>query len=67
MSDNEENAYKNMSYLHTNEGATAAAVEMLTKACSSAGEGQKINLISQIIQQDFIMVLRDKIKAAASE
>lgn len=67
MSDNEENAYKNMSYLHTNEGATAAAIDMLTKACSSAGEGQKVNLISQILKQDYIVALRDKIKEAASE
>jgi len=66
MSDKQANAYTHIDALDTNEGATAAAVDMLTKACASSGEGQKIGLINGIIQHDYIVKLRDKIKEAAS-
>lgn len=68
MSDKQANAYTHQDCLRTNEGATAAAVDILTKAASSQEtNGSSVGLIRCAIKEDFIKELRDKIKAAASE
>lgn len=68
MSDGQKNAYTHQDSLRTNEGATAAAVDILTKAASSEDpKGSSVGLIRCAVQEDFIKELRDKIKAAASE
>lgn len=67
MSNSAPNAYNYSQSLDTNEGATAAVVDMLTKACSAGDETHKITLLSWASDGDNIKTLRDKIKESASE
>lgn len=63
----EKNSYDYQDCLNTNAGATAAAISIIEKACSSSSESGKVGVIRCIIAEDFIKDLRDKIKEAASE
>ena len=67
MSNDTENAYSHFQSLDTNEGATAAVVDMLTKACSAGDETQKPSLLTWAIDGDNLKMLRDKIKESAGE
>ena len=67
MSNDTANAYSYFNSLDTNEGATAAAVDMLTKACGAGDGTNKPSLLNWAIDGDNIKTLRDKIKESASE
>ena len=61
------NAYNYSNELTTNEGATAAVVDMLTKACCAGDGTNKVSLLVWACDQDNLKTLRDKIKESASE
>lgn len=65
MSNDTANAYSYFNSLETNEGATAAVVDMLTKACSAGDDTNKVNLLDWASDQDNLKNLRDKIKESA--
>lgn len=67
MSKTESNAYSNSGMLETNEGATAAAIDLLTHACAAGDETNKVNLLTWISDGDNLVTLRNKIKEAASD
>lgn len=67
MSNDTANAYSYFNSLDTNEGATAAAVDMLTKACSAGDSTNKPGLLNWAIDGDNLKTLRDKIKESAGE
>ena len=46
MAESTVNAYNYRNVLHTNEGATAAVVEILTSACSAGDETNKTALLN---------------------
>lgn len=66
MSEKTSNAYSSFGILERNNGATAAAVEMLTSACSAGDESSKLQILNWAIEGDNLKSLRDKIKEAAS-
>lgn len=61
------NAYNYSNELTKNEGATAAVVELLAKACSAGDGTNKVSLLGWACDQDNLKNLRDKIKESASE
>lgn len=67
MSQNTPNSYSYRDTLDTDSGATAAAVDILTKACSAGDESSKIGLLNWIIEGENFKNLRDKIKDAATD
>lgn len=67
MSNDTPNAYSYSQSLDTNEGATAAVVDMLTKACGAGDATNKPALLSWAIDGNNMKTLRDKIKESASE
>lgn len=67
MSDKTSNAYSSPDLLKYNSGATAAAVDMITKACGSGGDTGKVAILKWVSAGDNLKDLRDKIKAAAAE
>jgi hypothetical protein len=66
MSDNQSNAYSHYAKLSTDAGATAAAVDLLTKACGAGDETYKGNLLEWASTEDNLKKLRDKIKECAA-
>ena len=67
MSSNTANAYNYLGTLESNDGATAAAVDMLTKACTAGDTTSKTVVLKWAIDGDNLMKLRDKIKECASK
>ena len=67
MSNATPNAYNLPSVLTTNAGATAAAVDMITKACGASDDASKIEVLNWAVKGYNIIDLRNKIKAAAAE
>lgn len=65
MSDKTANVFSYMASLNTNAGATAAAVELLAKVCSSANGAT--TTLAWASKEDNLIKLRDAIKAAATE
>jgi hypothetical protein len=66
MSDETANAYVYSGHLQSNAGATAAAVDMITKACGSGGDTGKIAILRWVSEGNNLKELRDKIKEAAA-
>lgn len=66
MSEDKANAYSHYGTLNSNEGATAAAVDIITKACGAGDDTHKPGVLAWAIQGDNLKKLRDKIKEAAS-
>ena len=67
MSNDTLNAYNYSGALEQNDVATAAVVDILTKACSAGDDTNKINLLIWASEADNLKTLRDKIKESASE
>lgn len=63
----EANAFSHYNVLMTNKGATAAAVDMVTKACNAGDESSKLRTLNWAIEGDNLKKLRDKIRSCASE
>ena len=66
MSETTSTAYDYYSNLSSNEGATAAVVDMITKACTGAG-GNSLGVLKWAAHENNVNLLRDKIKASAKE
>lgn len=67
MSENTANAYSYFASLKTNAGATAAAIDIITKACAGGGERSKELILDWATHGKNLKDLRDKIKEAAAE
>ena len=67
MSNATPNAYNLPSVLTTNAGATAAAVDIITKACGAGDDTSKIQVLDWAAKGNNLIALRNKIKAAAGE
>ena len=67
MSDKTANAYSYNSYLTSNTGATAAAVDMITKACGAGDDTHKTHILEWAADGENLKKLRDSIKEAAAE
>ncbi|KFZ30170.1 hypothetical protein IDSA_11450 [Pseudidiomarina salinarum] len=67
MSDNPANVYSYCGALSDNNGATAAAIDILNHACAAAHDSRsKQSLLEWASRGDNLKNLRDKIKEAAS-
>jgi len=66
MSESKANAYSYCGRLNTNEGATAAAVDIITNACGAGDDTHKEGVLAWTIEEDNLKKLRDKIKESAS-
>ncbi|WP_345869459.1 hypothetical protein [Shewanella algae] len=66
MSESKANAYSHYGTLKSNEGATAAAVDIITSACGAGDDTHKIGILAWAIDEDNLKKLRDKIKESAS-
>ncbi|SDO15262.1 hypothetical protein [Vreelandella arcis] len=66
MSEGKANAYSHYGMLHLNEGATAAAVDIITSACGAGDDTHKAGILAWAIEEDNLKKLRDKIKESAS-
>lgn len=60
------NIYTVSTKLKHNEEATAAALDLVGKACSSSTEGGKKYILEWVSKGDNLIKLRDKIKESAS-
>lgn len=67
MSDEMSNAYSYYNQLSSNAGATAAAVDMITKACGAGDGTGKLYVLGWAADGENLKKLRDSIKAAAAE
>lgn len=65
MSIDMANAYNHYGILDTNEGATAAVVDIITKACSAGDETYKVSILDWAVEGDNLKMLRNKIKESA--
>ena len=66
MSTSIANAYSHNGMLETNKGATAAVVDILTKACGAGDGTHKTAILSWAVEGDNLKALRDKIKECAT-
>lgn len=67
MSDSISNVYTRPVGLKNNAGATAAAVDMITKACGAGDDTAKQEILNWAAEGDNLKNLRDKIKEAAAD
>lgn len=65
--DRELNVYDSIRHLQENKTATAVALDLIGKACSSSSSTGKVTLLKWVSQGDNLTKLRDKIKESASE
>ena len=66
MSEKTHNAYDIQHTLRTNEGATAAAIEIIRSALNNGGEDNKKLLLNWMGESDILKNLGDKIKESAA-
>lgn len=67
MSENSKNVYTHYKALRTKEGATAAAIDMVSKACRAGGETHKEAILEWVSKENNLKTLRDKIISCATE
>ena len=66
MSTPEQNSYSYHGILSQNNGATAAAVSIVEKACGAGDDTHKIAVLNWACEGDNLKNLRDKIKESAN-
>ena len=67
MSNQTPNAYNYSQDLDSNVGATAAAVDIITKACGAGDDTNKISILNWAAEGENLKQLRDKIKNCVNE